>query len=214
MKSEMLIPRYTQPEILQVTKLKPEVLQTWINRNVLELADQNPGSGRRRLYSRIDVVKLALMRRVADLRIELTVARDLAGEAERMLRERHEVPWDLYVELKDNDATEQLLDVTVIASAGYGLLALKYGAIQGDARDMRVSNFTEPFENVFSRRTRIGTDDRPIDPIRRDELARAGFHAEPVVIFPFGEIVNATLLRLDDVDSRQNSRLRTSKGAG
>ncbi len=210
----MLIPRYTQPEILQVTKLKPDVLQTWINRNVLELADQNPGSGRRRLYSRIDVVKLALMRRVADLRIELTVARELAGEAERMLLERHQVPWNLYVQLKGNDATEQLLDVTVVASAGYSLFALKYAATQGDARDMRVSSFTEPFEDVFPRRTRVGADDRPIDPIKRDELARAGIHAEPVVIFPFGEIVNATLLRLDDIDRPQNSHRPARKGAG
>ncbi|PIK72778.1 hypothetical protein CS379_12100, partial [Methylobacterium frigidaeris] len=67
MNVDPLAPRYTQPDVLRITGLKPTVLQTWINRRAIELAEQNPGTGRKRLYSENDVVKLAIMRRLSDL---------------------------------------------------------------------------------------------------------------------------------------------------
>jgi len=189
--------RYTQADVLAVTRLRKELLQTWINRRVIALAEQNPGSGKRRLYSAIDVVKLGLMRRVADLGLDLAIARDLASDAERMLIEGREVPWELHLSIKKHDATQRGVTFEVIASAGYSVLALKYGAIVGDARDLRVAHFTEPFESMFRRRKKIFLEDgRPMDPERRDALAKAGIYAEPAVIFPFGEIVNGTLLQL------------------
>lgn len=57
---------------------------------------------------------------------------------------------------------------------------------------MRVASFTEPFDSVFQRRIRSGGEDRPIDVERRAALNRQVIFAEPVVIFPFGEIVNGT----------------------
>ncbi|MNT21619.1 hypothetical protein D3C72_1569640 [compost metagenome] len=62
---------------------------------------------------------------------------------------------------------------------------------------MRVAHFTEPLESVFGRRDRTGGDERPMNPQRREEFARRGIFAEPVVIFPFGEIVNGTLLQVE-----------------
>jgi len=195
------IAKFHQADVLAITKLKPELLQTWINRRVIYLAQQNPGSGRRRLYSGLDIVKLALMRRVADLRMELAVAREIASEAERMLLEGREISWALHISFKPRDATQEDLKFKIVASAGYNVLSLKYGAIQGDAREMRVSHFTEPFDSIFRRRKRTGTDERPLDPTRRDTLAKAGVHAEPAVIFPFGEIVNGTLLQIAALES-------------
>ena len=66
---------------------------------------------------------------------------------------------------------------------------------------MRVSHFTEAFEGVFNRRDR--TNDYKIDPDARDRLARQGIHAEPALIFPVGEIVNAVLLRLADIADKK-----------
>jgi hypothetical protein len=189
--------RFTQLDVLAITKLRKELLQTWINREVIKLGEQNPGSGRRRLYSAIDIVKLGLMRRVADLGLDLSIGRDLAYEAERMLMADRKVPWELHLSIKKQDATHKDIEFKVVASAGHSVLSLNYGAIVGDAHDMIVSHFTEPMESVFRRRVRGLTDQRPIDPRRREALAKAGIYAEPAVIFPFGEIVNGTLLQIE-----------------
>jgi DNA-binding transcriptional MerR regulator len=195
--ADLLDQRFTQADVLAVTKLRPELLQTWVNRGVLKLGEQNPGSGRRRLYSALDIVKLALMRRIADLGLELDIGRDLAGEAERTLLEGRAVEWDLYLTIRKDEATHKDVQFTVVASAGYSLLALKYNAGVGDARHMLVSQFTEPLESVFRRRRkRVGADEQPMDPRRREALAKAGVHAEPALIFPFGEIVNGALLQV------------------
>lgn len=197
--AELSIHRFTQTDVLAITLLRKDVLQTWMNRKVIALGDQNPGTGRRRLYSPLDIVKLALMRRVADLGMALSIGVDLASEAERVLLAGRPPGWNEHLSMRPDAATRKERSISIIASAGYSLLALAYGATVGDAFEMRVSSFTEPFESGFQRRVRTGREDRPIDPERRAALARQGIHAEPVVIFPFGEIVNATLLQVEDL---------------
>ena len=192
--------KYTQGDVLAITRLRKDVLQTWINRKVVALGEQHPGSGRRRLYSAIDIVKLALMRRIADFGIDLSIGRDLASEAERLLLSDRGVEWELHLSIKKREATHEEIKVEII-SAGYSTLSLHYGATVGDSRDMRVSNFTESFESMFSRRTKeFLVEERPIDPDKRDALARAGVHAEPALIFPFGEIVNGALVQIEALE--------------
>lgn len=192
--------RYTQGDVLAITRLRKDLLQTWINRKVVALGEQHPGSGRRRLYSAIDIVKLALMRRIADFGLNLSIGRDLASEAERLLLSDRGVEWELHLSIKKREATHEEIKVEMI-SAGYSTLSLHYGATVGDSRDMRVSNFTETFESMFSRRTKdFLVEERPIDPDKRDALARAGVHAEPALIFPFGEIVNGALVQIDALE--------------
>jgi len=189
--------RFTQADVLAVTRLKPELLQTWVNRKVVDLGEQNPGSGRRRLYSAIDIVKLALMRRIADLGLDLDVGRDFAAAAEEDLLGGEEIDWNLYCTIRRDDATQSRIQFNIISPV-HSRLSTMYHAIQGDPRDMRVSMFVEPFEDMWPRRVRKRfEEERPIDPARRAILARSGIHAEPVVIFPFGEIVNATLLQVE-----------------
>src|SRR5262245_35231283 len=96
-------PRYTQPEVLLVTRLKPAVLQTWINRGAIALAEQNPGTGRRRLYSRLDVVKLAIMRRLADLQIALAVSKEIAEVTANDLERGNAIDWDLHIFLRPDE---------------------------------------------------------------------------------------------------------------
>ena len=192
--------KYTQGDVLAVTRLRKDLLQTWINRKVVALGEQHPGSGRRRLYSAIDIVKLALMRRIADFGLDLSIGRDLASEAERLLLSDRGVEWELHLSIKKREATHEEIKVEMI-SAGYSTLSLHYGATVGDSRDMRVSNFTEPFESMFSRRNKeFLVEERPIDPDKRDALARAGVHAEPALIFPFGEIVNGALVQIEALE--------------
>jgi hypothetical protein len=192
------VQKFTQGDVLAVTRLRKDLLQTWINRNVIALGEQNPGSGRRRLYSALDIVKLALMRRIADLGLDLAIGRELAAEAERLLLEGRPIEWGLHLTIHNKEATHEPIKIEIVASAGYDTLSLKYSAMVGDARDMIVSHFTEPFETIFSRRTRKWmVEDRPIDPRKRALLARAGMHAEPALIFPFGEIINGALLQVE-----------------
>lgn len=193
--------KYTQSDVLAVTRLRKPLLQTWINRSVVELGEQHPGSGRRRLYSALDIVKLALMRRIADLGLDLQIGRDLASEAERLLLAGREIEWNFHLTIRKSEATHKDIHVEIVASAGHSLLSLHYGAIVGDARDMLVSHFTEPLESIFRRRTRTRfSEERPIDPKKRAALARAGIHAEPALIFPFGEIVNGAVLQIEALD--------------
>lgn len=201
MQTDLQQQKFTQGDVLAVTRLRKPLLQTWINRNVIALGRQNPGSGRRRLYSALDIVKLALMRRIADLGLDLAVGRDLAAEAERMLLEGREIEWELHLTIRKKEATHEPIKVEIVASAGYSTLSLKYDETVGDARDMVVSQFTEPFESTFSRRKREWmVEGRPIDPRKRALLARAGLHAEPALIFPFGEIVNGALLQIEAIE--------------
>jgi len=190
---------FTQGDVLEITRLKKELLQTWMNRGVVALGEQNPGSGRRRLYSALDIVKLGLLRRIADLGMELGIGRDFAEGAERLLLGGRGLEWEYHVPIRRKEATHEDIKVTVIGSSNMSPLTLKYGGMVGDARDMRVSHFTEPFEGtgILDRRVhRMFEEDRPIDPERRLVLAKAGTYAEPVLIFPFGEVVNGTLLQI------------------
>jgi hypothetical protein len=189
-------PRYTQRDVLLVTKLKPEVLQTWINRNAVRLTVQNPGSGKSRLYTAMDIVKLAVMRRVADLRMELSVAREFAAIVENRLAEGRDVDWNEYLSFQPNSATKSTFNIGLIGLEGERV-PLVYGHGVGDARDMRVSQFTEPFESIVRRREKRRDGTRPMIPALRDLYARQGVHAEPVVIFPLGEIVNGALLGIE-----------------
>lgn len=194
--------RYTPFEALSVTGLKPETLQTWVNRGNIKLGDQHPGRGKRRLYSAIDVVKLAIMRRTDQLGIALAIGIDIAEGAEERLRRDGLFEWDLSISFRSPD------DQSVAVIASGGRLA-KYGPIVGDDWHGRVSDFTYPLETEFPRRVRAAlgdpdyTSDRPIDPEKRERLARQGIHAEPVIIFPLGEIVNGALLQLATIDEAE-----------
>lgn len=185
-------PRYTQPEVLKITGLAPAVLQTWINRGAIQLAEQNPGYGRRRLYGPLDVVKLAIMRRMADLNIALSVSREIAEAAVAELAEKNKIDWNLYISLRPGEG------INTIASAPL----MKYGPTVGDPRNMLVSEFVAPFESggIFSRRDRQPSGERPINPQHRELLARSGIHAEPVIIFPLGEVVNGALAQMRALD--------------
>jgi len=191
-------PRFTQADVLAVTKLKPEVLQTWINRRAVKLTVQNPGSGKPRRYTAIDIVKLAVMRRVADLRMELSLAREFAAIAEQRLNEGRKIDWHEHLSFQPHSATKTFFNIGMMGVEGERV-PLVYGHGVGDAHDMRVSHFTEPFESMLHRRERKRDGTRPMIPALRDQCARQGVHAEPVVIFPLGEIVNGALLQIEQL---------------
>lgn len=199
----MQTPKYTQPEVLLVTRLKADVLQTWVNRKVIELADHTPGSGRRRLYSKADIVKLAIMRRMADLQVALAVSKEIAeGTVARLLRDTPggSFPWDFLITLRPRAATHETVDVTFVTPNGQSPLA-KYSPIIGDPRNIRLAALIEPPFN--RRRPAYDANAHEIDESLREAQARLGIHAEPVIVIPLGEIVNGTLAQLRAMDEAE-----------
>ena len=208
----LTVPRYTSSEAIAVTGLKPETLQTWTNRGVIKLAEQNPGRGRRRLWSAsVIAAKLAPMRRLDELKIALSVSTEIVEEAARILEQNGAIDWDLYIFLRAPSSSHPM---EIVSSP----VLAKYSPTVGDPRNMRVSDYVEAFEGILSRRVqhnlialnamsedeRERAAERRIDPARREQLARQGIHAEPVIIFPLGEIVNGALAQLRALEESED----------
>lgn len=210
-------PKYGRSAALVATGLRPESLQRHINRGVIGMTAQNPGRGKRRLFSAINVVQGAILARTEALRIDLAIGKEIADNAAQRLRKMGTMEWDLYIVLRP-DQLDMRPEGIKVNSTGDALA--RFGSVIGDPRDMRVSELVEPFEGTaipepwsgtlvnLTRRSKkhLGdadyTDDRPIDPERREKLAQMGVHAEPAIIFPLGEIVNGALARLRAIDER------------
>lgn len=202
MTNAFAIPAYSQPVTLKVTGLSAATLQTWVNRRAIVLSEQNPGTGRRRLYSKLDVVKLAVMRRLHDLRLDLSVSKRVAEEAVIDLPKAGEIEWHLHLIMQPR--TGKPAGVSIVGSSrSYP----DFSVVVGDARELALADYTEAFEGLgpFDRRDRTKKG-RPIDPVLRDRAARMGFHAEPITVVPLGEIVNGTLLRLKALDEEARAQ--------
>lgn len=75
------LPAYTQAEVIGFTKLKPVLLQNWVNRAIVKLTVQNPGRQNRRLYTLRDVFKLLVMARLHGIGLTPNTAAKVANEA-------------------------------------------------------------------------------------------------------------------------------------
>ncbi|MCL4852557.1 MAG: MerR family transcriptional regulator, partial [Bryobacteraceae bacterium] len=76
---EMKTPQFVNSDVMQVTGRTAATLQTWINHGILiPTSGQNPGSGKRRLYSAIDVCKVAVLGELTDFGFPPSEARKLA----------------------------------------------------------------------------------------------------------------------------------------
>jgi hypothetical protein len=193
---ELLQPQFEQPVVIEVGAIAADTLQTWVNRSIVRLSAQNPGSGRRRLYSAADVVKLAIMGRLSRFGIPGGTSAQAAELIVGELVRRGEIEWQLHLAFHALTSEDHAFTCEVVTYPPLG----KFNPSSGDARDMRVSDFTEVFEGVFRRR--VHGDNHRVDPEARDNLARRGIHAEPCLIFPVGELVNAALLRLEDIAAK------------
>lgn len=202
---EQLIHRhFSQAEVLKVIpNLKAKTLQNWNDRQLVSVRDQNPGRQSKRMYDVIDIVKLAIMSRMSDLNIPLVVSRSIA-EAVVKNDLKKETSWNLHIFIRPRQM-EKLRAAAESGSIPITLLTPR----DFDARYMRVADYTgavNPSQSglesaIRERRTeKIGFVEPEIDDAKREALARKGVHAEPVIIFPLGEIVNGTLTQLRAID--------------
>ncbi len=203
--------QYTQAEVLRVVKgLRPKTLQNWNDRDLVQIREANPGRQGKRLYSQTDIVKLAIMSRMSELNIPLIVSRAIA-DTTTLTFSKKAISWDLHLFLKPQNMEKLLAIVEGGENIPIGLLGLQ----MQDARYLRVSDFTgtvhpssqaklgKPmtFTDANGRSTGgtvsiVSGGEQKIDQVYRLEMARKGRHAEPIIVFPLGEIVNGTLAQL------------------
>lgn len=90
---ELAKPQFVNSDVMQATGRSAATLQSWVNRGVLLPASgQNPGVGQRRLYSAIDVVKLAVLGELTDFGLLPAAARKVVEFVGRKLSENGELP--------------------------------------------------------------------------------------------------------------------------
>lgn len=210
---DLTTPRFAQPEVLAVTGLASGVLQSWLSRGHITLSEQNPGTGRSRLYAPLDVVKLTIIAHLSRFSIPITYSSKLANYVVNRLEEESAISWELFCSPPG--------DIKRSVTSEFGPTEeMRLGLGIGDLHNMRVSTFTEG-NLVLNRRenTDLPKGDRaevmarlaqihgfapgpgnPINPEKRARYARQGIHAEPVLIVPVGEIANGALLQLDAID--------------
>lgn len=76
--------QFTQLEVIRVTEIEPTRLQTWLSRGNLKIGlKTEKGTGKPRLYTVNDMVRIATIRAFTDLGVPIEVADRLAGFAAR-----------------------------------------------------------------------------------------------------------------------------------
>ncbi|MEQ9257510.1 MAG: hypothetical protein RIG84_00280 [Roseovarius sp.] len=179
----MFTPFLGQPNLLKVTQARADQVQTWVNRQHVEIAQPNPGRGKSRLYSELDAMKIGVMVRLAAFGISVVRAAEFAAYVDRRYRENKPIPWDEFTKI--SFISQMRPDHSFVVSQGAPHMNL--GISSGDTEHMRIATFTEWFRGVAPSR-RDGSGE--IVPEARDRLAAAGIHAEPFLFFPIGEVVN------------------------
>lgn len=180
-----------------------ELQHTLTSRGHIRNIMPTEGQGKKRPWNALGVIELAILRRTDDLGIRLPTAINFVGAVLSYLEKRGGIDWSARVSFHPTTGASSSGRITIDMT--YADLSA-YGLITGDAADDRVSRYTESFEGVVCRRRRKWRIGKPkpedagrVIPEIRDELARRQIHAEPVIIFPIGEVVNAVLLQLAEM---------------
>ena len=88
-------------------------LQNWVNRGHFQLANQNPGTGNRRMYSIADMISVAVTAKMTDLGIAISAAAPIAQRATaEWCRERRNVVWQAEKYVRAVEADEPPPDLS------------------------------------------------------------------------------------------------------
>ncbi len=80
MKIKLNAPQFVNAEVMRATGLSTATVQTWANRGLITPAsEKNPGLGQRRLYSLENVIWLAVMGRVTEFGLPVSMAGMIAS---------------------------------------------------------------------------------------------------------------------------------------
>lgn len=165
---------FEQTDVLELTGLDRDTLQTWVNRGHAPLFRRHPGRGRPRSYSTSDVVRLAIMWRANDLGLPLFVAKDIAESVTTDYASSDSVPRDLCLYL-DWDS----IDLAMATVSALRLYRYRWSS--------------EPFDQIPLSKVLGG--------FTNGERARreAQLLSVPVLVFPVGRIVQKTMQAIDAI---------------
>lgn len=170
---DLLEPQFNQPEVLAVANLSAATLQTWVNRSLLQMYEQNPGTGKRRKYRALDVARLAIMQRLTAFGVTASKAKDMAEEATAGLAAQRPLTGrEVFVV---SPPIEGLVNVEIISSnrKPYRLDDFHYTVITGDPKAITLE--------------RLAGGDRSIG---------LAIGADAVLVVRVGQIINNVLTRL------------------
>lgn len=184
---DLFTPRFTQPEVLQVTGMRADVLQTWINRKIIALPDHSPGTGRRRLYAPIHIINLKIMWRLnslygvaptaaARLCIDATGSMEVDGSWERS----RVMVLKPFTQIFTDAATGKVIEVREYETLHVGILT-------GDPQDITLKEMA-----------RMSDAAHPEYPDRPDLINGA----DSMLVLRTGEIIHSVLTQLEQIASR------------
>jgi len=180
--NDLFFPRFTQPEVLAVSGLRPDTLQTWINRQIIKLDAPSPGSGRRRLYSMIHIIQLTIMARLhgtygitptsaARLSLEALTQLAVHGTADRqavMVLTRHRIVFEengKVIRVEEGDLTPSFftgspdtISLTDLARISGSVKNAETGFIDG-ADSMLIFRMGEIIHSVIAQLSAIESED-------------------------------------------------------
>ena len=179
----LLEPRYSFTEAAAFANITTQLVAMWRARGLIKCAKRVFGT-RRPLWSKLDLVRLVVVKSLADFHYPLVEAARIAEGAAAELLEKGELEWNAYMLLRPRA-------VSVFVNVAPGEFEVF------DPRERSTADVVGPLK-------RWGTE-KPgkIDADYRDRLARRGVFARPVLIFPIGEICMGTLAMLRAVDESE-----------
>jgi DNA-binding transcriptional MerR regulator len=71
---------FTNGQVCDVAGISPATLQNWANRGIVRPLEERPGTGQKRLYSGLDVVRLALMAELVNLGVAPGTAAEMCAK--------------------------------------------------------------------------------------------------------------------------------------
>jgi DNA-binding transcriptional MerR regulator len=87
MKLNLQKAQFVNSDVMRAAGLNAATVQTWVNRGLIQPAsEQNPGHGQRRLYSTKNVIWFAVVGRLTEWGLTVSLAVDIAEAFTRMLQ--------------------------------------------------------------------------------------------------------------------------------
>jgi DNA-binding transcriptional MerR regulator len=173
-------PRFTQPEVIEVTELSRTTLQTWANRGLVDLVDQSPGTGKRRLYRALDIVQLEIMCKLTAFGVSPSRAKEMAEEATEKFENTGDYEPNALIVVRP--PMEDRADTVIVSSyrRPYSLGDHHYYAYSGDPEHMTLKNLAGISNRMIVASAMLGVPNG----------------AEAILVIRIGEIIKNVLTRI------------------
>jgi hypothetical protein len=192
-------PIFRQPDILELTLGDERLLQIWVQRGHVPLAEPNPGRGRFRMYSRLDAVGVKIRFQLNPFGIDVGRSSGIAEAVKaRLLR-------DGAIDLRSH----LVLDAHRMQGPAFTPRAEGVAYLERDG-DVVGQVFYAGYDHLHMLGEEyLDADHDPIAKLTKPWIGatRASAPVQCVLVIPIGEIVTDTLAELDRIaEARREGR--------